>query len=535
MNAAYWSEPTLDVSGLGAFITNVTNFNIGVGTTTQGPGHVLLSNTANTIVTTTLTVGDTGANNGRGTSNLTLGTGTNALQADTINIGRGKSSGPGAVSFVSQTAGSPGTVTITNKAGTGRANINIANVNGVATAGGAVGSLDLRGHLATVTAGTITIGNNNMTSNAGNTSGSLSFDAGTLNVNTLNLAPKAAAGTGTANATVNIGGGSVTVNTTFTLGSQATAGTSIATLNLTAGTLNSTANILDGGGTTTSKITLDGGTLNLNSKTIGGTIPIDTLEFKSGGLQNISQINNGVTGLNKTTTGTLVLAGTNTYTGATTVSQGTLALLGGSLTSPITVNNLASLGFTLGSASTSTSTVNFIAGSTVKITGTPAPATSYTLLTTTSTISGTPVLNASIAGFKLQVEGGNTLKLVPIPVVGYASWQTASGTTQAMDLDHDNDGVANGIEYFLGGSTNTTGFTALPRVTDTAGTLSVTWTKASTFTGSYGTNFWVETSPTLSGVWLTETSGVTVTISGNDVTYTFPAGTSNFARLKVTP
>ena len=33
-NAAYFSSATLDVTGLGAFSTNVTTFNIGVGSTT---------------------------------------------------------------------------------------------------------------------------------------------------------------------------------------------------------------------------------------------------------------------------------------------------------------------------------------------------------------------------------------------------------------------------------------------------------------------------------------------------------------------
>ncbi|MEI6606341.1 MAG: glycine-rich domain-containing protein, partial [Verrucomicrobiota bacterium] len=47
----------------------------------------------------------------------------------------------------------------------------------------------------------------------------------------------------------------------------------------------------------------------------------------------------------------------------------------------------------------------------------------------------------------------------------YAAWASTSGATgQTMDQDHDHDGVPNGIEYFLGGNTNTTGFTTLPGV-----------------------------------------------------------------------
>lgn len=116
----------------------------------------------------------------------------------------------------------------------------------------------------------------------------------------------------------------------------------------------------------------------------------------------------------------------------------------------------------------------------------------------------------------------------------YSSWASTNSTAQTSDLDHDGDGVSNGVEYFLGGNTNTTGFTATPGVVNTAGTLSVTWVKAAGYTGVYGTDFVVETSSTLSGAWTTETLGVNVVITGNDVKYTFPAGTKNFARLKVT-
>ncbi|OYV05273.1 MAG: hypothetical protein CFE26_12445, partial [Verrucomicrobiales bacterium VVV1] len=247
----------------------------------------------------------------------------------------------------------------------------------------------------------------------------------------------------------------------------------------------------------------------------------------------------GVINLVKEGAFTQTLTGINTYTGTTTVNAGTLALVGGSQASPITVNNLASLGFTLGSGTTSTSTVTLAAGSTIKITGTPAPATSYTLLTTTATITGTPVLSAPIAGFKLQIDGGNTLKLVPAP--GYSSWADLNGAGPNLNDDHDNDGVQNGVEFFIGGpSGNTTGFTPLPGVDKALdGTLSITWTKAASYTGTYGVDFVVETSPTLAaGSWTnataTPTPGFTVTFpTANEVKFTFPAGTANFARLKV--
>lgn len=136
-----------------------------------------------------------------------------------------------------------------------------------------------------------------------------------------------------------------------------------------------------------------------------------------------------------------------------------------------------------------------------------------------------------------QNEGSfSTTASATTQAAGFSNWLSANGTTQTIDLDHDNDGVPNGIEYFLGGNTNTTGFTTLPGVS-TVGGLSVTWTKHASYpiTAVYGTDYVVETSPTLSGPWTAETVGGNVTITGNEVKFTFPTplGTRNFARLSV--
>jgi autotransporter-associated beta strand protein len=239
----------------------------------------------------------------------------------------------------------------------------------------------------------------------------------------------------------------------------------------------------------------------------------------------------GTLSLVKTGSGTQTLSGVNTYTGSTTVSQGTLVLEGGSLASPVTVSAGASLGFTLGSPTTSTSTFDLSAG-TIKITGS-ATLASYDLITSSAGITGTPQLDSPVAGYELKVEG-NTLKLVQ---AGYASWAALNGASVNLNEDHDGDGVPNGVEYFLGGTSgNTTGHTALPGVINNSGTLSVTWVMGSGYAGVYGTDFTVETSDSLSGAWNTETLGGTVTVTGSNVTYTFPVplGTKKFARLKVT-
>jgi len=142
--------------------------------------------------------------------------------------------------------------------------------------------------------------------------------------------------------------------------------------------------------------------LNLGSSNSGQrTIQVDDNTASSTDIARISgDISNTALGwgINKTGTGTLELTGSNSYTGLTTVSQGTLALVGGNQASAITVAPGASLGFTLGSPTTSTSTVDLTNG-TVKITGTTG-APSY-LLMTASSISGAPTLATAIPGYQL--------------------------------------------------------------------------------------------------------------------------------------
>jgi hypothetical protein len=127
------------------------------------------------------------------------------------------------------------------------------------------------------------------------------------------------------------------------------------------------------------------------------------------------------------------------------------------------------------------------------------------------------------------------------PSSSFSAWQTANSTTGGLDEDHDGDGVANGVEYFIGGSADTKGFNALPGVANNSGTLSVTWSKAAGYSGAYGSDFVVETSESLTGAWTAEKAdpeaGFTVTFpTANEVKYTFPnpLGTKKFVRLKVT-
>ena len=146
---------------------------------------------------------------------------------------------------------------------------------------------------------------------------------------------------------------------------------------------------------------------------------------------------------------------------------------------------------------------------------------------------------SNVSGRAGWLDNIGNVSVTAAPVsASYAGWATANGaSSQTMDQDHDHDGAPNGIEYFLGGSANTTGFTPLPAVVKALdGTRSVTWTKAAAgYSGVYGTDYVVQSSTTLTGTWTDEpATGGGVTLSGNDVKYTFPSGpVQKFARLKV--
>ncbi|MCX6879125.1 MAG: hypothetical protein NTW21_35765, partial [Verrucomicrobia bacterium] len=108
---------------------------------------------------------------------------------------------------------------------------------------------------------------------------------------------------------------------------------------------------------------------------------------------------------------------------------------------------------------------------------------------------------------------------------GYSAWAAANAGGQTADQDYNNDGVANGIAYFMG----MTGLATLPGVADGK----VTWPRDPTVVAS----FIVQVSDNLS----TWTDFVPPHASINEtvptqVTYTLPSGaTRQFCRLVVTP
>ena len=259
-------------------------------------------------------------------------------------------------------------------------------------------------------------------------------------------------------ANFNLQGGTATIGSLATpvnliLGNHTAtgnAGLATATLNLTGGTLNMFGDIKQGtlgNGTIDSTMTLNGATLDMKGNSIGGSgALVGTLNFQSGTLQNVLQINNGA-GLTKTTAGTLIIDGTNNYSGATIVSAGKLLINGSTSTSSAVTVDAGILGGT-----------GTIGGSvTVKAAATLAPGASIeSLLSGALTMEATSVFayevsdNSSTGADLLGVNGALTLTGVTLDLSLANAALSAGGWTDGDTLTL--------ISYIDGGAGITSGF-----------------------------------------------------------------------------
>jgi autotransporter-associated beta strand protein len=589
------------MSGLSNFLANLGTGSFRAGSPTNGNsanggGSTVVLAANSTIQATTLLLGspDGTANGNTAVQSLKLGSGANFINVDTVNLGGiGTADGRSNGSLTFNEAA--GTLKIRSQADpvNGRSALNVGVVDQNTGVVQLDNLFDTSGHSADLRFSTMRLGFR--TRGTGSTTAQFIFDTGTLDANNLTAGSRGSSagadatatgivsfgggtvtinntsnpiqlgvnslGSGTAAGTLNISGGSVTVaasgGNSIRLGNaSAASGTANGTLNLTGGTLTVAGDIIRGAtaGTSNATVNLSGGTLDMNGHDLGATgSGALALNIESGVLQNVASIN-GTDGLVKTTTGTLVLLGNNTYEGGTTIGSGTLAL-GSNHALPATAISIgnatldaATFSDTVGtldvtgaavihlgsgaSLAFANSSVIDWTGGTLAITGTFVSGSSLRFGTTSTALDATQLAKISGGGFiSYSLNSGGYLVGNGVT---FESWQAVNGSTGAFDSDHDSDGVSDGIEYFIGGNSNTTGHTPMPGVANDSGTLSVTWTKSSNYPGTYGTHFRVETSDTLTGTWTIETIGGNVTINGNNITYTFPAGgTGRFVRLRV--
>ncbi|MDZ4402047.1 autotransporter-associated beta strand repeat-containing protein [Prosthecobacter sp.] len=462
---------TADFSALGAMNVslNTTSGIMQVSSTSTtnstGFGSLILAKDT-TITASALTVGGAGSYNGNvgQVNSLKLGTTSNIIHVNAINIGTGLRDF-GSVTFQDVT----GTLTVRAADGVGRAAFNMGTTGGatgVATVAGAQNTFDVTGHNADLLLGAVAIGTQ---ATRGDTlTNVFSFDTGTLDMTSLTMSVKTGtplAGDRDVISTVNLGGGTVTIGsgilqmgqtstsgniatatlnvtggdvtigatsgTAITMASAAAGTTATGAVNLTGGTTTVQGDIVrtGGAGTTSATMTLDGGLLDMTGNDIGTGASTVTFAAQSGTLTKLGELNGGGV-LDKTTTGTLTLTNGNAYTGGTTVTAGTLLAMNttGSATGAGAVTILTT--GTLGGTGTVAGNVQVNSG------GTLAPGASAGQLTLTGT------LNIDAGGFLLaEIGGATTNDAATIFTYFNANGQSLTGLTIQASYENYQVGV----------------------------------------------------------------------------------------------
>jgi autotransporter-associated beta strand protein len=479
------------ISGFGSIAKN------GAGTQILSGDNTFSSTT--TINAGVLQIGNGGTTGSLGTSSVTNDASLVFNRSNAFTVG-GAISGTGSVSQIGTgavtlssfntysggTLVSQGTVRIGNNSALGTGAVNIASgaiVNNSVVLSGLANTFTGSGTFAGI-GGQVTL-SGDWTGFSGTVSSSPSgdlvfnggFTAGVANTTSANAAYVNNFAAANTNGMIvqNQTGGTVT----YQLGSYASA----------------VGSNLRNSGTATGNVIFEIGNLNTSTEA-AGTI--------GGGAQTTS--------LTKVGTGTLTLTGTNNYAGDTTVAAGILAVDGDAIPN---AGKLVINGGQVAVAAAATETVNTLfLGGTQQAIGTYGPV-------------GSGAANQNDTYF---VTGSGIVSVTTGPPGGYSSWAGLYAPGQAKDLDHDNDGVKNGIEYFMGETGST--FTANPAAV--GGT--VTWPMGATYTGVYGTDYEIQFSTDLA-IWTKVEIGTgdnTVSVTaGTSVVYDVPTGGKSFVRLVV--
>jgi autotransporter-associated beta strand protein len=354
-------------------------------------------------------------------------------------------------------------------------------------------------------------------------------------------------GRDSANGTINLNGGVLATDRNFVRDGSGTADVS------------GTANFVFGGGTLRAlanqsdwlnSATINTNQLPLTSVTTTAVSTIDSNGFAVG-------INSAISGgggfaiANSTGTGSVTLGGTNTYTGATTVNSGKLIVSGSISTSAttvhsggtldgtgalgaVTVNSGGHLAIALAATSGAqvarsvTGDLTLDSGNILDFTAASIPANgTYTLVTATGAVThntGTVNLPSGVTG-TVSVSGHSLVLIIG----GYSAWAATHVGGQDAGQDYNNDGVKNGVAYFMGA--DGTSFTANPGVEGGK----ITWPKGADFVGTYGTNYVVQTSSDLV-TWADVSVSDSHLSDVSPLVYTLPTSSDKlFVRLVVTP
>jgi hypothetical protein len=281
-------KATLDMSDLGTFNASVPNFLVGVAYSVNQPAGVVYLAQTNTITASSpqpdtsdaasvgLEVGDTPTLAGNIGSALYLGQ-SNTINANAISIGRQLATGgiffnPAVTN--SNPSASSGPWAYFRGASGGASTMNTWTIgNGVVNAGTpnpvkASGTANFTGGYVNALVGTMTVANSSSGTTGNNpVTGTLTFGAGTINANTLNVSYNNAYSDGSVYSygvgTVNVNGtAALVVNNTLNLafaGGPLSGATPSATLNINGASASVAANAIVAGATSTINVT--GGSL----------------------------------------------------------------------------------------------------------------------------------------------------------------------------------------------------------------------------------------------------------------------------------
>jgi hypothetical protein len=139
-------------------------------------------------------------------------------------------------------------------------------------------------------------------------------------------------------------------------------------------------------------------------------------------------------------------------------------------------------------------------------------------------------VNAWISQGKITGQAAQVGSNIEITALGYGSWATDNAGGQAANLDYDNDGVSNGVEFFMNAAP---GFTANPGLVGNT----VTWPNGGNIPSSaYGSQFVVQISTDLTN-WtdVPGTGDANLANTSGSVAYTLSGAGKKFVRLKVVP
>lgn len=299
------SSAMLDLSALDNFTANVSKLAVGacaVNNAVNRPGGTLYlartnvincafsttnSEVGSTTGNTAIDLGDCNQNPGP-ISYIYLGQ-VNTISADTIGIARQKSSGTVQFNSIYANVAPYPSLTLKGYSSSTVAFLDVGDGAGNTGTTSGIGDLNLTGGLVTASVDVLNVGRaSGGASGVGTTTGTMEFDAGTINANTVNIGlqstsgSKVGAGTVTVSTNSGIGAGAnLVVNGNLNIGVNVNSSSTTGTLNINGGSVQAN-NIVAGANGATSTISLNGGSLIVNGTAGSPGAPITTLSLSDG-------------------------------------------------------------------------------------------------------------------------------------------------------------------------------------------------------------------------------------------------------------